>query len=94
MKKLKLWIGVDADGSVRAYSLKPKWCAKIGDGCFKEQHRDCDYVLFLGTLPSHAGQCWRQEIAPPPAKKRGNFPPFADRGDEAALGKHEKEPFR
>lgn len=63
-KNLKVWIAVDGDGLAYGYAIKPKW---------NNEHRwfyDYDSVG-LGKLPSHAGQCWRQEIAVPPvAKKR------------------------
>ena len=73
MKKLNLWIGVDADGSAWAYRLKPEWNAKIGGGSFFQQESDVTPVLVLGKNKAHAGKCWQQEIAPP-AKKRGSAP--------------------
>lgn len=89
MKKLRLWIAVDADGKTHVYDRHPEYDF---EGSF---FYTAGSSFRIAVLPSHAGQCWRQEIeAPPVAKKRGAVPPFAERGDEAALRKHEKEPFR
>jgi len=91
VKKRTMWFAVDLNGRLNGYRRKPRLSLEFRG--FLCHDLDFDYVS-LGKLPSHAGQCWRQEIAPPPAKKRGSVPPFAERGDEAALRKHEKEPFR
>jgi len=71
---VKLWIGVDADGSAWAYRLKPKWHGKLGDGCFVQQRDDSVPVLIRGKNKACAGKCWQQEIVPPSAKKRGSAP--------------------
>ncbi len=71
---MKLWIGVDADGSAWAYRLKPEWNAKIGGGSFFRQESDVIPVLVRGKNKAHAGKCWQQEIVPPSAKKREGSP--------------------
>lgn len=68
MKKIKLWIAVDLNGSLNGYRRKPRLYREYGG--FMCHELDSDYVS-LGDLPSHAGQCWRQEIeVPKVAKKR------------------------
>ena len=65
VKKLKMWVAVDVNGDAFGYEFKPHLgemrCAFLSDKGFK---------VYLGTLDSHAGKCWRVEIPVPPAKKR------------------------
>jgi hypothetical protein len=65
MKKLKMWVAVDVNGDAFGYEFKPRLgemrCAFICDRGF---------MVYLGTLDSHAGQCWRHEITVPPVTKK------------------------
>lgn len=65
MKKLKLWVAVDGDGLAYIYTHKPKWCHD--DRLFRS--RTGDSACLGAKIPTHAGQCWRLEITPPPVKK-------------------------
>jgi hypothetical protein len=64
VKKLKMWVAVDENGEAFGYEFKPRLC-RYGSFLTEE-----GWMFHLGKLPSHAGQCWRQEIMPPPIKKK------------------------
>ncbi len=72
MKKRTMWFAVDMNGRLNGYRRKPRLCSESRE--FLCHDLDFDYV-YLGKLPSRAGQCWRVEIAVPPvAKKRRTKP--------------------
>jgi hypothetical protein len=65
VKKLKMWVAVDVDGAVFGYEFKPR----LGE---MRSAFLCDrgFMVYLGTIDSHEGQCWRAEIPVPPVTKK------------------------